>query len=422
MDSLLGVIAVVVGIAIVVVAAVVARLVVVLLGEQRRCGADPARAAGVEDWTVGDGISDRLRLVIEEQQRIAQAQFHEALAEQQRLASQQLDTIVQQLVVTNRTQLEGARAQTTEELEGKKSMIDRQLGAMTDELTKVTELVRQFETERDRKLGQLASQLNLTNEGIAALGQSTQSLREALSSTKARGQWGERMAEDVLRLAGFVENVNYRRQRSPEGTRGIPDFTFFLPNDLMLHMDVKFPLDNYLRFLESESDTDQKRYSDGFLRDVRARVKELAGREYIDPGGATVDFVLLFIPNEQLYAFIHEHDGVILEDAVRQRVVFCSPLTLFAVLALIRQTVENFRLAKTSDEILGLLGQFSDQRTRFVEQMDKLGSRIESVGSDFESLRGTRRRQLEKPLRRIDELRRQDECQLTELTELPDSA
>lgn len=382
MDSSVGVV-IVVGIIIVVGVAILVRRFVVLLDEQRCIAATGAQGTG-------DGISDQLRLVIEEQQRIAQAQFHEALAEQQRLASQQLDAIVQQLVVTNRTQLEGARAQTTEELEGKKSMIDRQLGAMTDELTKVTELVRQFETERERKLGQLASQLDLTNAGIAALGQTTQSLREALSSTKARGQWGERMAEDVLRLAGFVENVNYRRQRSPEGTRGIPDFTFLLPNELMLHMDVKFPLDNYLRFLDAESDTDQKRYSDGFLRDVRGRVKELAGREYIDPAGGTVDFVLLFIPNEQLYAFIHERDGAILEDAVKQRVVFCSPLTLFAVLALIRQTVENFRLARTSDEILGLLGKFSDQWTRFVGQMDTLGSRIDSVNKEFESLRGTR--------------------------------
>lgn len=346
------------------------------------------------------------------------------------LSGEQIESIVRQLVLTNQAQLEGARAQSARELDGKKDLIDRQLGAMSDELTKVTELVRQFETDRERKLGQLASQLNLTNEGIAALGQSTQSLREALSSTKARGQWGERMAEDVLRLAGFVENVNYRRQRSPEGTRGIPDFTFMLPNELLLHMDVKFPLDNYLRYVESDSDTDQRRYKDGFLRDVRARVKELAGREYIDPSGGTVEFVLLFIPNEQLYAFIHEHDGVILEDALRQQVVFCSPLTLFAVLALIRQTVESFQLAKTSDEILGLLGQFSDQWERFVKQMDTLGSRIESVGKEFETLRGTRCRMLEKPLRKIDNMRSQDELQLTDsdlsdlsdLMQLPDSA
>lgn len=296
---------------------------------------------------------------------------------------------------------------------------DQQLLTMVGELNRMSDRIGKAESTLERQLGRLESQISFTNQGIAALGQTTQSLREALSSTKARGQWGERMAQDVLSLAGFIENVNYRRQRSPEGTRGIPDYTFFLPNDLLLHMDVKFPLDNYLRFLECDGNTDQKRYRDAFLKDVRSRVRELASRSYIDPGGGTVDFVLLFIPNEQLYAFIHEQDGAILENAVVQRVVFCSPLTLFAVLALIRQTVENFSLARTSDEILALLGQFSDQWQRFSAQMDKVGQRIESVSKEFETLRGTRSNMLGRPLRRIDELRQHRTEQLPDLADVP---
>ena len=229
--------------------------------------------------------------------------------------------------------------------------------------------------------------------------------REALSSTKARGQWGERMAEDVLQLAGFVENVNYRKQRALEGGTGIPDFTFFLPNQLLLHMDVKFPLDNYLRYCEAGSDLDRKRHRDDFLKDVRARVRELSARDYVDAGGGTVDFVLLFIPNEQLYAFIHEQDDAILDEALRQGVVFCSPLTLFVVLALIRQMVENFRLARTSNEILGLLGHFLDQWGKFKTQMDKVGQRIEAASKEYTTLSGTRAKALERPLLKIDALR-----------------
>ena len=185
----------------------------------------------------------------------------------------------------------------------------------------------------------------------------------------------------------------------------MPDFTFLLPNSLLLHMDVKFPLDNYLRYCDADSDLDRKRYKDDFLRDVKGRVKELSSRDYIDAGGSTVDFVLCFIPNEQLYAFIHEHDGNILDEAVRQRVVFCSPLTLFAVLALIRQMVENFQLARTSDEILALLGQFAEQWKKFGDQMDKVGARIDAAGREYEALVGTRKRALERPLHKIEELR-----------------
>ena len=60
------------------------------------------------------------------------------------------------------------------------------------------------------------------------LSSTTQSFREALANPNARGQWGERMAEDVLRHAGFIEHVNYEKQVVVEGA-GIPDFTFLLP-------------------------------------------------------------------------------------------------------------------------------------------------------------------------------------------------
>ncbi len=312
---------------------------------------------------------------------------------------------MEELLAQNESRLASERLLTGEVLDGKKALIDQQLDEMNSKLEGVDSLMRTLESDRERKFGELSEQLSLQREGVSSLLQTTQSLREALSSTKARGQWGERMAEDVLQLAGFVENVNYRKQRALEGARGIPDYTFMLPNDLLLYMDVKFPFDNYLRFCESESDLDRKRHRDAFIRDVRARVKELSSRDYADSAGGTVDFVLLFVPNEQLYAFIHEQDDTILDDAVRQRVVFCSPLTLFVVLALIRQMCENFKLARTSDEILSLLGQFSDQWSKFKDQMAKVGQRIDAAGKEYEALVGTRKRALERPLLKIDDLR-----------------
>ena len=70
------------------------------------------------------------------------------------------------------------------------------------------------------------------------------------------------MAEDVLRLAGFVDGVNYRRHQPIGGAArvgGIPDYTFLLPQGQALHMDVKFPLNNYLRFHEAASDVERER-------------------------------------------------------------------------------------------------------------------------------------------------------------------
>ncbi len=334
------------------------------------------------------------------------------LADERRAFEAQRDDAVRvaidHLLTHNREALVAERQLTSQDLDGKKSLIDQQLATMTAHLAEVSETVQQVEADRARSFGELTAQLSQNQQGLSDLLTTTQSLREALSSTKARGQWGERMAEDVLQLAGLIPNVNYRKQRSVEQGPGIPDFTFFLPNQLLLHMDVKFPLDNYLHYCEAGSDLDRKRYRDDFLKDVRSRVRDLSGRDYVDAGGGTVDFVLLFIPNEQLYAFIHEHDETILEDAVRQGVVFCSPLTLFVVLALIRQMVENFRLARTSDEIVRLLGQFEEQWDKFKTQMERVGQRIELTQREYSALVGTRSNALERPLRRIEALRTQD--------------
>jgi len=292
------------------------------------------------------------------------------------------------------------------ELDARKGLIDQQLDAMGQQLGRVADVVGELERDRERKFGELTGQLQDATRVTAALSESTQRLREALASPKARGQWGERMAEDVLRLAGFVEGVNYEKQSTLD-TGGRPDFTFPLPKGYVVHMDAKFPVASYLRCLEAATDGERGTHRSQFMRDVRQRVKELAGRDYIDPEGRTVDYVLLFIPNESIYGFIHESDPALLDDALRQKVVMCSPLSLFAVLAVIRQAFDNFVLEQTSNEILALLGAFGAQYGRFCDQLDKLGRGLGTVSKAFEDLMGTRRRALERPLERIEALRRE---------------
>lgn len=313
-----------------------------------------------------------------------------------------------------RARLESEREVGVKELDKKKSLIDLQLHRMTMELENVSKLMKELEKDRVEKFGQLSTQLQNASEQTASLIQTTNSLREALASTKARGQWGERMAEDVLRLAGFIENVNYLKQRSIEGSRSRPDFTFLLPKNLKVNMDVKFPLDNYLKFLESETDVEKAKFRSDFLRDVRGRIREVSSRDYINPEQNTVDYVLLFIPNEQIYAFIHEQDSSILDDGIKNHVVFCSPLTLYAILAVIRQAVENFALEQTSNEILSLFGAFKKQWHEFIAKLEVLGKRISEAQKEYETLATTRKRQLEKPLHDLEALRTQRNLPLIE--------
>jgi len=303
-----------------------------------------------------------------------------------------------------KTRLEQQTEHGEQALDTKKKLIDARLEEMDKKLRTLNELIERVEKHRAESFGSLRAGLERATEATNRLQDSTASLREALSSPQRRGQWGERMAEDVLRLAGFVEGINYVKQQTvSEGTR--PDFTFMLPDNQFVHMDVKFPLANYLRMLEASDDAARSAAAAQFLRDVRARVKEVTTREYIDTAGGTVDYVLVFIPNEQVYGFIHEQDRSLLDDALRSKVVLCAPLTLYAVLAVIRQAVDNFRLERISSQILDLLEGFRKNWGRYVEVMDKLGKRLDDAAKEYQQLVGVRTRQLDRQLDKIDDLR-----------------
>ena len=171
-------------------------------------------------------------------------------------------------------------------------------------------------------------------------------------------------------------------------------------------MDVKFPLASYLRYLEVDTDAERQAHLKRFLADVRLRVKELAKRDYAREGDQpAVDYVLLFLPNEQLAGFIHEHDPGLLDEAMGQRVVMCSPLTLFAFLGVIRQAFDNFMIEQTSDEILSLIGKFGQQWQKYTESAEKVKRHLDGVQREFDQLTGTRRRALERPLQQLEELR-----------------
>jgi DNA recombination protein RmuC len=256
-----------------------------------------------------------------------------------------------------------------------------------------------------RSHGALHAQLQSAVEQTASLASTTGALREVLASPRARGQWGERTADDVLRVSGLIEHVSYVRQRAtPHGT--VPDVTFLLPGGRMLHMDVKFPIDNYVRHLEAGTDDARAAFADAFRRDVRARIRELEGRGYVDPANGTLDYMVAFLPNESVYAFVHEHDPGLVDEALGRKVVLCSPSTLFAVLAVVRQAAEASGLERTSGEVLEVLGIFTHEWDRYCDALDRLGRTVDAVERAYGELAGTRRRALERPIARVEELRK----------------
>jgi DNA recombination protein RmuC len=326
-----------------------------------------------------------------------------------------LSGALSQLAVLNREQLGAQTDASRADLSAKKDAIavslDEVRREVRGELDRLTTMVDRLGRQSAERFGQVDQSLTEHARIASQLADATGAIRDALANPKARGQWGERMADDVLRLAGFVENVNYVRQSGIVGREddrsGIPDYTFLLPRGQVLHMDVKFPLASYSRFLDAINDVERQAHLRDFLRDVRLRVRELSGRRYAESGSRpSVDFVVLFLPNEQLAGFIHEHDAELIDVALSQKVVLCSPLTLYAFLGVIRQAHDNFTVEQTSDQILALIGSFETQWSKFIGTLDTVKKRLDSVQREFDAALGTRRRALERPLHQLEDLRR----------------
>lgn len=297
-------------------------------------------------------------------------------------------------------------ALASQDLENKKGLIDKTLEGVEQKILQVQQAIHLSEKNQNTNLSLVIQQLELSKKATENLKETAGKLHAVLANTKKRGEWGERMAEDVLRLAGFQEGINYVKQKSitnADDSLSRPDFTFFLPQDLKLNMDVKFPFDNYLKYLEAEGDTERDSYKQQFLKDVRNRIKEVTTRDYINQ--ETVDYCLVFIPNEKVYGFIQEEDPGVLDAALKNRVVLSSPLTLYAVLALIRQAVDNFNLGKTNREILSNLAVFRQQWENFLSALERVGKRIADTQKEYDTLLSTRKNQLERPLKKIEELR-----------------
>jgi len=289
------------------------------------------------------------------------------------------------------------------ELDSKKEVIDNTLKEMDKTLSDVRKRIEDV----GKGNVEISTLIKKHEDVTLKLKDTTEHLKQALASSKKRGEWGERMAEDIIRLIGMIEGVNYIKQKTLESSSGRPDYTFLLPNNLKINMDVKFPLDNYIHYLNAESEHDKKRYRDELLKNTKVMIKQVTTREYINSANNTVDYVIIFVPNEQVYSFINESDATIMDQALKQKVILCSPFTLYAVLSVIRQAVENFNLERTASEILQLLGEFSKQWGLYKEKFETMGKRLEDAKKEYDTLNGTRSNMLERPLKKIEELRKQ---------------
>src|SRR5579875_2834390 len=324
-----------------------------------------------------------------------QAEVVKAQAELQQQAVGRLREEAKALVVDH-------EAATEQRLKSRNEQIEAVLGVVRQELERLRGAVAEADRRQEGAYQQLRAVAAQGAQQTELLRQETARLKEMLGGNQSRGSWAERMADDVVRQLGMVEGVQYARQlRTASGSR--PDFTFFLEGK-KLHMDVKASFANYRRYLEAEDDRAREEAAKAFLRDLKARIDEVAGRGYIDPEDDTVEFVLLFIPYDQIFSFIHERDQALVDYALSRKVVICSPLTLFAVLAVIQQAARTAQLSRQAGEVLNLLNQVQKEWTKVREKIETLGNRLEQTTKVYDELATTRVRQLQRALDKVERL------------------
>jgi len=296
-------------------------------------------------------------------------------------------------LITVANQKLGAEKQIIQtDLTGKKDAIESLLKRLTTDLDKNQKKLESAEAQRIGNFASLKESLESYKKITTELSASTEGLKKVLSNNQLRGAFGEKVAEDLLKQSGFVIGTDYSKQESDGSSR--PDFTLYLPDKTKVNIDSKFPYSNVIKMSETTDSAQKTQYLKLFEQDIKKKISEVSTRDYIDPEANTVDFVVVFIPNEMIFSFIYEKFPDILEEAFNKKVIFAGPFSFTAILRMIRQAYENFRYQKNVQNIITQIKIFEKEFTRYNEEFGKIGDKIESLAKQYDSVNTTRTRAL----------------------------
>lgn len=296
--------------------------------------------------------------------------------------------------------VESEKKEIRSDLANKKSAIEDAVKRLLDEVKDSKKRVEEAEKERVGSFRELKQQLETQQKISEQLSVTTDGLRKVLSNNQLRGQFGEQVAEDLLKMTGFVKGVDYAANKSQKD-QSRPDFTIFLPDGVKINVDVKFPYLNLQKAAESENEQTRVDFIKAFKQNVKEKIKQVTGREYINPQENTVDFCVMFIPNEMVFSYIYEHMNDVWSEAMKNKVVFAGPFSFTAILRLIRQSYDTFRYQKNVAKIISYIKNFEGEFKKYNLEFEKIGDRIGSLSQQYDLVNTTRSKQL---MRTVDKI------------------
>ncbi len=208
------------------------------------------------------------------------------------------------------------------------------LAPLREELKLFKEQVeKSYIHEREQRTS-LQNEIKGLMERSQELSKEAQQLAVALKGdSKVQGDWGEMILERILEQSGLEENCNYYIQNVIEGVR--PDVVIKYPDKRFVVIDSKVSLTAYTDYVNAETKTEQTKALDRHLDSIKKHIDELSSKKYNElfvQFGNSLDFVLMFIPNEPAYQLAIHKRPKFWDYAYQKKILLVNPSGLMAIL------------------------------------------------------------------------------------------
>jgi len=371
---------------------------------------------------LGIGYVRRVRLEAELSVRVAELEARDsaeaereaalALAEEKlrvsfgRLAHEQFRQHTETFLKLARENLGAHHERAKGELAARERAIENIVRPIREALERTDSQLQELEKARREAQGALQAQLEAMAASQSELRAETRNLVNALRRPEVRGQWGEVTLRRLVELAGMVEHCDFSVQshRATENGAIRPDMLVRLPENRLLVVDVKTPLDAYLEAMQAENEAERRAAFARHAAIVAERVRELSTKAYWKQFDNTPEFVILFIPGDQFLSAALSQRPALLDDALRQNIILATPTSLIALLKAVAYGWQQVKLAENAVEIRKLGTQLYERLNAFAAHLLQIGKSLGDGVKAYNRAIGSLERMVLPGARRFTEL------------------